>query len=578
MAKSIDIKKTESAGCSYYEPLAERVAYTYIGRLKGVTDFGKEALRLRVPFCTMFRGVLKAKQLGGELNKSELQTKYELPGRMVNTAFLYAEAMIKSAVECQKEDLEQTERDIQRQVHEVFWSESRQLAGRVSKLKRLYKKRKGLLVQVGKPSIHIGRKEYQNQLKAGWKAAYEVARNDRIGCLGSADELGGNSTFKVKADPLTSGFNLYHEARLVGKFNLQKAEALELNAILAINHVPFKFSMEIATQGKNKGKLVKRKITTGRVPLTLWLIKGEDDSRFWVHVSYFKDKVLPAYAPVCAIGVDLNTDSIASNRVHFVDGGLKLDWAKPLFDPEMSKTEKATWIYEVINGLVAEAKARNYMIVLEYLDFEGSKRWLRTKLGAMLRIMPYRKIRQAFERRCMEEGVILRYVNPSYTSLLGAVLTEYPNLGRDEAAAAVIALRATEEGNAWLEARCAELAKAERCKIRINRKSQFGCTVQVDGGLIPRQSEHGAQKYRGTAAHTRQNLAGRAISELSKAMGGYLYQRGVVPVCWKGSVDGWSTAPPNTTKACRHAQREAPLQKTQNWSNFVLCSSLINLV
>jgi len=41
------------------------------------------------------------------------------------------------------------------------------------------------------------------------------------------------------------------------------------------------------------------------------------------------------------------------------------------------------------------------MAVLEYLDFERCKRWLRTKLGAMLRVMPYRPIRKAFERRCL---------------------------------------------------------------------------------------------------------------------------------------------------------------------------------
>ena len=48
------------------------------------------------------------------------------------------------------------------------------------------------------------------------------------------------------------------------------------------------------------------------------------------------------------------------------------------------------------------------MAVLEYLDFERCKRWLRTKLGAMLRVMPYRPIRKAFERRCLEHGVVLR--------------------------------------------------------------------------------------------------------------------------------------------------------------------------
>jgi len=51
-------------------------------------------------------------------------------------------------------------------------------------------------------------------------------------------------------------------------------------------------------------------------------------------------------------------------------------------------------------------------------------------------------------------------VKPNYTSILGAVLTDYPSLGRDQTAAAVIGLRAMEAGNAWLEVKCRTLASS----------------------------------------------------------------------------------------------------------------------
>ena len=197
-----------------------------------------------------------------------------------------------------------------------------------------------------------------------------------------------------------------------------------------------------------------RKVTTGRVPLTVWLIQ-EENGHWYVHISFFRDKTQPDYSPVGAIGVDLNCDSIAETRVQVADGEpLVLHHEKRMFNPAWSKEQKEAWIHEQIREIVLEAKAQRCMVVLEYLDFEHCKRWLRTKLGAMLRVMPYRRIRKAFERKCMEHGVVLRYVKSNYTSILGAVLTSYPNLGRDQAAAAVIGLRALDEGNAWLEQQC----------------------------------------------------------------------------------------------------------------------------
>jgi IS605 OrfB family transposase len=303
-------------------------------------------------------------------------------------------------------------------------------------------------------------------------------------------------------------------------------------------------------------------VTTGRVPLTVWLIH-KDNGHWYVHVSFFKNAIKPNYIPVGASGVDLNCDSIVDTQVQMADGEpLILHHKKRMFNPKWSKDEKKAWIYEQVTEIVADAKSRNYMVVLEYLDFEHCKRWLRTKLGAMLRIMPYRKVRQAFERQCMEQGVILRYVKSGYTSLLGAVLASYPNLGRDQAAAAVIGLRASEEGNAWLEKQCKILATQEGTKLRINRKRKFGCTVTTEGAMMDRQLEdqpakEGSSLDRATDVHRFQRCAGRAISDLSKAMGAHLYKEKVLPLCWKRSglaTDPWHPAVPDA---------EAPRRKIE---------------
>jgi hypothetical protein len=480
---------------------------------------------------------------------------------MYNTAKVAAEGIIQSAMESQKVALEDVESDIKRQVVETFNGPSDELHGRVRKLMRLYKKQKRLLAQQGHPHIHFGKKLYQDQEAKGWKRAYAEARNDRIGCMGSSDETGGNSTLRL--EPVYEDgklqFELWHAKELMGFFTLKPKEQVRLEVILAINCQPFTFTKEICQQGKRKGQWVNRKVTVGRIPLTIWLIHHEN-GHWYIHISFFRNKTQPDYVPLGAIGVDLNCDSMADSWVQMADGTpVVLRHEKRMFDPAWSKARRKAWLCGQINEIVLAAKANRYMVVLEYLDFECCKRWLRTKLGAMLRVMPYREIRKAFERRCMEQGVVLRYVKSNYTSILGGVLTDYPNLGRDQAAAAVIGLRAMEAGNAWLEVKCQTLAAQEKSRLRINRKSKFGCTVTTDGVLIDRQSEAVTPLDRKADTHWFQNRVARTISDLSKAMGAHLYKEKWLPTRWKRSdSDPWHPVVPD-------AQAQRPK---------IICSSL----
>lgn len=551
MAKKIDIRTIVLPDCSYYESVEDTFAVTFIGRLKGITQFGHETLLERKPFCRLVRTLVGKLQRQETPDKKALCDIFDLPGRVYNTALTHAEAVIGSAMECQKVDLEDTEREINRQVVEAFWGASEELFGRIGKLKRLYQKRNRLLKQQGRPKIHFGKRFYQHQEEAGWKAAYEQARNDRLGCVGSADEKGGNSTYQIRLSKTDDRqFELFHARKLMGYFSLKPGQREELEAILAIDHQPFKYQVVESTCGKTKGKLVRRKITAGRIALQVWLIR-EENGHWYIHLSFFKDRRQPDYCPVGALASDLNCDSIAETQVQMADGApLVIASRKRIFDPAWSKAEKAAWIYAQVNEIVLEAKAKKLMVVLEYLDFEHCKRWLRTKLGAMLRILPYRKIRKAFERRCLEHGVVLRYVKSNYTSILGAILTDYPNLGRDQAAAAVIGLRALEEGNAWLEQQARYIAEQEVVRLRINRKGKFGCSVTAMGSLSDRQSEAGPSKDRETDPHWFQNRAARVISDLSKAMGAFQYKKEWLPIRWERSdASPWHPVVPEGSAA-----------------------------
>ena len=564
MAKTIDIRKTASPICEFYESVVDSIPITFTGRLRGITAEGHAMLLLRKPFCRLLRTLVKQIQSGKVPDKPALCQAFGLPARIYNTAKMAAEGIILSAIESQKAALEDVEMDINRQVVEAFNGPYQEQPGRVRKLMRLYKQQKKLLAQQDRPHIHFGGRYYHEQEKAGWKKAYDDARNDRIGCLGSADETAGNSTFQLKPVSIDGKliFNLFHAGKLMGHLTLKPKEREQLEAIQALNCQPFTFSKVVSKYGKNKGQPVNRRVSTGRVPLTIWLLHKEN-GHWYVHISFFKDKTQPDYTPVGAIGVDLNCDSIADTRVQMADGEpLVLHHEKRMFDPAWSKEKKEAWLHEQIRGIVSEAKAQNCMVALEYLEFEHCKRWLRTKLGAMLRVMPYRKIRKAFERKCMEQGVVLRYVKSNYTSLLGAVLTSYPNLGRDQAAAAIIGLRGSEDGNAWLEKHCKILATQEGIRLRVNRKRKFGCTVTTEGVMMDRQLENrpakgGSSLDRSADVHRFQSCAGRAISDLSKAMGAHLHKEKVLPICWKRSGLGtnpWHPVVPDV---------EAPRQKIE---------------
>jgi IS605 OrfB family transposase len=228
-------------------------------------------------------------------------------------------------------------------------------------------------------------------------------------------------------------------------------------------------------------RTIQRAVTTGRVGFTTEL-RRRPDGRWYIHLSREEKGLTVERAPVGWMGVDLNCDSIAHSVISYRDEVPVLEsYEKAYFPAAGPAGERRTALYRIIDRLVDDAAQRNVGISLEYLDFEHCKRWLKSKLGALLHVMPYRKIRGIFERRCLELGVPLRYVPPKYSSLLGALMSaRWPQLGRDQAAGAVLALRASEIGNPWLEHACEQAAKAERISLRLNAKGRYGHTLVVE--------------------------------------------------------------------------------------------------
>lgn len=122
-----------------------------------------------------------------------------------------------------------------------------------------------------------------------------------------------------------------------------------------------------------------------------------------------------------------------------------------------------------------------------------------------------------FETRCKLLGVPLRFVPPSYSSLVGALFSQkWPELGRDQAACVVLAARATEQGNLWLENLCKMAVEAERVTLRFNAKGLFGHNATIARSAAARPPRH--QRIHpgrsGLSPHRWQLSCGKQISDV----------------------------------------------------------------
>lgn len=553
---NLQIKKHETPTHRYYTPWDATAFVTEIGRLRCITDAGHSFLQQSAAFCRMERATIARLIADKPVDKPALMVEFGFPGRMVNTATIHAKGCIDSARECAKLNLEDATEAIGRKLGE-YWEASEATDGQAE----LFGRRRGLAKLVArearaeravvKPSVFPGRHAFlrQSELGPGWKADYEASRADHIGCIGSADEACGNSTLQVQLDePEMREGNLWwwctvaHAQQVLGYFRLRADENEDLLGILQTNATSKELA-EVDAWLDDQGRIIHpkkvaqlqkegrspvatrkvlRTVTKGRTALNVMLHRHED-GRWYAHLSYGQTNFPKPFEPVGWMGVDLNVDSIA--HACLSNDLVLLSYGKTYFKPDGPAGERTTELYKQINALVAEAKERRLGMSLEFLEFEASKRWLKNKLGVLLRMFPYRKIRAIFEDRCRAAGVPLRFVPSGYSSILGALIAQrHPELGRDQAACVIIAARATEDGNAWLEGLCETATKAESITLRFNAKGLFGCNTTLMGATSARPP-HGHQRDHPCRPSSKypsplrwQICCGKRVSDISKTM------------------------------------------------------------
>ena len=527
MATKIDIRKISENGMEYYEGLdgphdvliskLSPTKYFYRNCDAWATRFGKLVRRLAVD-------MLKDRSH----TKPRLCKQFKASARVYNLADSFAKSMVNSAIEAHKNHRDAVESNLDKAINAYISALGRNEEPKKlrQRLHRVHVRGSKLDAFPEKPSIFIGgKRHYYNQHDdEDWKEKYIRARNDCFGARGSKDETCGNSTYQIRFLRLiveahkVSGrivpcnmyeFGVTNKGKKLGTFLLNEKESRKLRDCLSNN-------------------------TALKV-----FFKRLGNGSWYIYTGY---AIAEAPKPAVfngVLGIDINNGHLEAAAVDKNFNIVKY-W-KESYDTDCDKNTRERQLYAIIRRFVAHAKDNGYKISLEYLDFEFCKRYLQNKLGAMLHVLPYRKIRKKFERECHKSGVELVYVKPEYSSILGnliaSLLCKY---SRDVAAAAVIALRAIEGGNDYLNKLCVSMRK-----LRLNVKGMFGRHIDIDDGNMEPMAESKGEPREGKidtdrGVYALQYATGRSVNKLMKVLQGIYYHDkslGRIRTRWRANID-----------------------------------------
>ena len=514
---NIDIKKYSENGMEFYKALdgahdviIAKLTYTkyFNSKCDGwAGSFGKLVRRLAVD-------LLKDRSH----TKPALCKQYNVPARSYNLADSFAKAMVNSANELHKLHRETTDANLEKAIRSYVGGINREEDPKKlrQRMRRVHICDTKVDVFPDKPSIFIGgQKYYYNQhLDKDWKEKYAASRQDSFGARGSKDETCGNSTYQIQFVK-----QLVEETKVLGK-------------LVPYNQYEFRVTSRQKKLGtfrlneKEGNKL--RDCLINNTALKVFF-KRRDNGSWYIYMGYAITETPKSRVFNGVLGIDLNNGHLEASAVN-----TKLEvvqYWKEAYDSKCDKNTRERQLYAIIRRFVGYAKANNYKISLEYLEFEHSKKYLQNKLGAMLHVLPYRKIRKKFERECYKSGVELVYVKSEYTSVLGNLIASLDcKYSRDTAASIVIAMRALEGGNAYLNKICSNLKR-----LRLNAKGMFGRHIDIGEGL-------GAGKIdTARSVYALQYEIGRSIKKTMDMLTGVYYndkQLGRMRTRWKATFNG----------------------------------------
>lgn len=171
-------------------------------------------------------------------------------------------------------------------------------------------------------------------------------------------------------------------------------------------------------------------------------LKRQDDTHWQVIIDYKIEipKIIFDLKNGC-IGIDINPDRIAISEI---DKKGNLIESQSIVNSKLydaSSNKRKNEIGTIIKQIINLAKEKNKGIVFENLKFKKKFDWNK-KFNRIKSNFIWKQFLELLERKCVQNGIEYKKVNPAYTSVIGRVkYMEMYNLTIHESAAFVIARR-----------------------------------------------------------------------------------------------------------------------------------------
>lgn len=265
--------------------------------------------------------------------------------------------------------------------------------------KTLYKKQHEL-----ESNGYTNHKEWQND----WRSK----RSNQAFFLGSSDESFGNQNCQYTKE---------------NNFHIKVPEALEekYGQSMVIENIRFKYGQEFIDPlkecyiGKTRGGK-DQKYYKG--PMSHRIVKKEHGWYIYTSISLAfdapKDNTHKG-----VLGVDFNVNFASVTETDRFGNPISTRNIKyEMYNKKSGQID--TRLSQLASELVKEAKRLDKNIILEDLEFKTAKLAMKDKskkYSRMLSGFPYKKFQNTVLRKAEKEGVLVKLVNPAYTSVMGQV-------------------------------------------------------------------------------------------------------------------------------------------------------------
>ena len=254
-----------------------------------------------------------------------------------------------------------------------------------------------------------------------WKEQWKLSRSSDIFLVGSKDETCGNQTCQAY-------INDDESVRLVVRLPdaLHEKHGKVFETTVKFNHGrenvlnAIRSSVLIdSTKLTKSGETVPFRRRTG-VPLTYRFVK--DSSGWRVTVAVPMTKTIENTVANGAVGVDINSDHVAVSMLDRHGNFVKF-FKFPMNFSHKTANQRTAIIGDIVKQIAKIAKDSYKIVVLEDLKFEKEKKFSTgdVKFKRMLSTFAYSQILRMIEFSCFSAGVMVKRVNPAYTSILGNV-------------------------------------------------------------------------------------------------------------------------------------------------------------